>query len=151
MNVKKKRRKVISCGTITYKFGELWEDTEILLVKQFQFNDAWGIPKGHINFGESYVDCAIRETEEETGIQVAIKEKLPDVMVSYRDFDKQVISYIATQICDQKPYANGSESEVADAQWFKVDQIPQIQSYQRNLVTSAIDRIKEFFNEKFHK
>jgi 8-oxo-dGTP diphosphatase len=33
-------------------------------------NGMWGFPGGHLEFGESFKDCAIRESYEETGLQL---------------------------------------------------------------------------------
>ncbi len=42
-------------------------EVKFLLVKH---NDGhWGFPKGHLNDGETELDCAKRELEEETGIK----------------------------------------------------------------------------------
>jgi ADP-ribose pyrophosphatase YjhB (NUDIX family) len=146
-----KRKQKISCGTLTYKFGSTWEDTELLLIKQFKHNDAWGIPKGHLNPGETFLQCAIRETQEETGVSVLLEDRLPDVKVAYRNFDKTVISYIAQQTCDRTPDASGKESEVADARWFKLGDLPHVHPYQKELLEIAINRIKELFDAKYHK
>jgi 8-oxo-dGTP pyrophosphatase MutT (NUDIX family) len=46
-------------------------DNKILLAHPTGQKDTmWGIPKGKIEEGESYLQTAIRETEEEIGIQV---------------------------------------------------------------------------------
>ena len=43
-------------------------DRKVLLVQSR--GKLWGPPKGTVNIGESYVDCAIREVYEETGIKL---------------------------------------------------------------------------------
>ena len=44
---------------------------EILLIHRTD-NDNWSLPGGAMDPGESMMDCAVRETLEETGIQVEI-------------------------------------------------------------------------------
>jgi len=43
---------------------------EVLLIRHR--NGSWVFPKGHIESGESKVDAAVREVEEEAGVQAAI-------------------------------------------------------------------------------
>lgn len=33
-------------------------------------HETWAVPGGHLEFGEGFSDCALRETEEETGIKL---------------------------------------------------------------------------------
>jgi ADP-ribose pyrophosphatase YjhB (NUDIX family) len=46
--------------------------------------DVWGLPAGHVDDGETYLEAAIRETEEETGLvlEAADLTELPHVYVA---------------------------------------------------------------------
>lgn len=41
-------------------------------------SDRWDLPKGHVDAGEAILEAAIRETEEETGIDRAAIEIAPE-------------------------------------------------------------------------
>lgn len=60
----RRRKKNTRCGTIIIDFK-----TRKLLIIQ-SYSKLWGLPKGHVEENESNQDCAIRETYEETGIQI---------------------------------------------------------------------------------
>jgi 8-oxo-dGTP diphosphatase len=45
--------------------------------------DDWSLPKGKLDHGESFEEAALREVEEETGLECRLKEPLGDT--SYRD------------------------------------------------------------------
>jgi 8-oxo-dGTP pyrophosphatase MutT (NUDIX family) len=144
----KERRKTISCGTLVYRFGETWDDTCILLVKQFAHKDSWGIPKGHMHEGETPEQCATRETREEAGIDVILEDRLPDAYAGYKHEDKTVVSYLAQQSCSRVPDASDPDSEVADARWFRVGELPIIHAYQRALIAEAVNRLHEAFHKE---
>lgn len=50
----------------------------ILLLYRGNKSD-WSFPKGHIEEGENDLDAIIRETKEETGLNVDVIKKLPDL------------------------------------------------------------------------
>lgn len=54
---------VNAAGILLMTFGN--ERSEFLLMRHA---DRWDLPKGHCEDGETFMDAALRETEEETGI-----------------------------------------------------------------------------------
>jgi len=112
----------------------------ILLVKPFADRDSWGIPKGHINVGETEEQCALRETLEEAGIQVTLLQRLTPVKCSYRNEKKTVISFLAKLEFGLPRAADG---ENVDIQWFPLTELPNIHIYQRPLM----EEVKKVWNE----
>jgi ADP-ribose pyrophosphatase YjhB (NUDIX family) len=47
--------------------GVVWNPALGVVVVN-QNNDSWSLPKGHVEAGETHLEAAIREIEEETGI-----------------------------------------------------------------------------------
>ena len=148
-NNDKDRKKTISCGCLVYRHPTSdWNDTQILLVKQFEHKANWGVPKGHIDRGETFEQCAQRETFEETGIEVKLLERLPDAKAAYKKEDKTVITFLAEQACGNVPNSGHPDSEVHAAEWFSVNELPQIHSYQQELVRNGLNVVKNQFEEK---
>jgi len=130
-------KKVLSCGGVVWRRYE--GRLQLLLVKQFSHQDRWGVPKGHIQKGETLEQCALREIKEETGVDVKLdKCRLPEVVVSYRDEVKTVVTWLAEVVGSQEPHHDDACSEVVDARWFDIDKLPTILMYQQPLITAAL-------------
>ena len=54
-----------SCGVLPYREGE--NGREYLIVYQ-QYSQSWSLPKGHMEAGETEVQTALRELQEEAGL-----------------------------------------------------------------------------------
>ncbi len=110
-----------SCGCIVFNNGK------VLIEKSL--HGFYGFPKGHIEEGETYEECAVRETFEETGIKAVIDPKY-SFKVNYlmrEKYPKQVIYFIA--------FLNGSdrikiqESEVESACWVDISKVREMLSF----------------------
>lgn len=64
-------------------------DGRILLLRR-KDNDKWTVPGGTMEFGESLVECAVREVREETGFDIEISGLIgtytdPNILIAYSD------------------------------------------------------------------
>ena len=131
-------KETYSCGAVVWRRVEGPVAYELLLIKQFQHRDSWGIPKGHMNEGETHAECALREVKEEAGVDVTLGQLLPEVSTIWNNERKRVVSYLARQIDDQEPNCNDPDCEVAEVRWFSINALPRIHVYQRPLISHAI-------------
>ena len=134
------RKLVISCGAVPYRVTQ--NGAEVLLIKQFQNREIWGFPKGHLNFGETFEQCAIREVREETGITVNLLDKLSSVTTTYGDEEKVVHSWLAMQSCNSIPNASDPDCEIAEVRWWKIFSLPNVHLYQRSLFNEVVEILR---------
>ena len=91
------------------------ENSSVLLV-QGRKTLKWSFPKGHIKPTETWVECALRECFEETGISLEhLKPTNPRKLFSG-------YYYIFKNVPEIDPTINDS-SEVVDVAWIPIDKI----------------------------
>ena len=76
----------------------------------------WSFPKGHKHRGETYIDCAVRETQEEAGIDLynmipVAYQRLSVGEYYFYDLPEEV----APQIHDNR--------EITEAKWMSIDEM----------------------------
>jgi len=76
----------------------------------------WSFPKGHKHRGETYIDCAIRETEEETGI--SLHNYIP---LSYQRLS--VGEYYFYEIEQEITPEIKDSQEISEAKWMSLDEM----------------------------
>ncbi len=69
--------------------GVLVEDGRVLVVHRPRYDD-WSLPKGKAKRGESYLACALREVEEETGFRCEPVRELGDTHYEVAEGPKTV-------------------------------------------------------------
>lgn len=80
------------------------------------------VPSGHVDEGETPIEAAIREANEEVGVKI----KKEDLKLVHSDYIKgQVINF--TFIADKwEGEANVMEADKAeDGEWFSIDDLPE--------------------------
>jgi 8-oxo-dGTP pyrophosphatase MutT (NUDIX family) len=115
------------------------DGVEVVLVHRPRYDD-WTFPKGKANPGESDEDCALREVEEETGLQCELAEELPST--AYRDSKgrEKVVRYWRMRAAGG---ALRSDDEVDAAEWFPAGDAAVRLSYgrDRELLDSLLARV----------
>jgi mRNA-decapping enzyme subunit 2 len=66
---------------------------KVCLVKREKLKD-FSFPKGHLEENETLLECAIRETEEETGYACKPITTEPLGFIEYENFEGKVITYM---------------------------------------------------------
>jgi 8-oxo-dGTP diphosphatase len=84
----------------------------------------WSTPGGHLDFGESPVDAAIRETLEETGVTVRDLEFVAITNDVIADSGKHYVTIWLRGVVDDPAVAIRDTAEIAEAAWFDPDSLP---------------------------
>lgn len=109
-----------ACGTI------IINDKKVLIIKQKQ--GFYGFPKGHMEEKETEIETAIRETKEETNLDVLIDETKRYSLnyVVNNKIDKEVIYYLAKPI---NKNIIKQELEIKEILWVDVDKVIDILTF----------------------
>ena len=118
-----------SCGAIIFNEGK------VLVVKQT--SGFYGFPKGHVEIGETEKETAIRETKEETGLDIKIisDKRYTQSYIVKENVHKDVVFFIAK-------LENNNEKrqveEIAEILWIDINEVENILTY---------DSLKELWKE----
>lgn len=106
-----------------------WQTFILLIVRKNEpFKNCWALPGGYVNEGETSIQAARREAEEEIGIALSEQYGIPQfVRISdapNRDPRGWVIS--ASYLWHLKERINAKAGDDAkEAEWFNVDDLPK--------------------------
>ena len=123
-------------------FGYEDNNIKVLLIQRGNepYKGHWAFPGGFMNIDETAEQCALRELEEETGLKDVKVEQFYTFTDVNRDPRERVIS-IAYYGKIQLSNVKGSD-DADDAQWFSLDEIPNL-AFDHDLVLSkALEKIK---------
>ncbi|HUQ64480.1 MAG TPA: NUDIX hydrolase [Acidimicrobiales bacterium] len=103
-------------------------DPEVLLVHRPKYDD-WTIPKGKLDPGESDLDAAVREVEEETGLHCHVGRELPSVAYDDRNGHSKVVRYWEMTPARGRFKPN---HEVDEARWLPLEEASQLLTHDRD-------------------
>lgn len=114
-------KKEKSCGTI------IIENNKVLLIQQT--DNAWGFPKGHVENNETEQETAIRETKEETNLDVEIISN-KKYIINYKinnEIDKEVVFFLAKKTSDK---IKKQDEEIKNIKWVDLTKAFDIITYE---------------------
>ena len=136
----------ISLAVDAIVFGYSKEQgVSILLIKRKYppFKGDWAIPGGFVLDGESLEEAVERELMEETGIKINYLEQLYTFGKPNRDPRQRIVSvaYFGLVKSAQFEKLNAS-TDAEEAQWFNIKNLPKLAFDHTNILTIAIERIR---------
>lgn len=124
-----------ACGTIVIN------DNKVLVIQQKQ--GFWGFPKGHMEQGENEIQTAIRETKEETNLDVIIEDKTRFCLTYFiedKNIHKEVVYFVAK--VDGKVDIKPQIEEINGIVWIDIVKVEDILTF---------DNLKELWKVVLNK
>ena len=106
----------------------------------------WSLPKGHLEFGETAEEAAVREVEEETGIRGQVLAMLGTIdfwfVIGGRRVHKTVYHYLLEAHGGE---LSDADQEVDQVAWFPLAEVRARLAYagERRLVDTATDLLAD--------
>jgi CYTH domain-containing protein/8-oxo-dGTP pyrophosphatase MutT (NUDIX family) len=118
--------------------GLVERDGRVLLVHRPRYDD-WSLPKGKLEPGEDWVAAAVREVDEETGVQAEVGEELDPVRYTDGKGRPKLVRYWRMTPVQERPFE--PNEEVDELAWLTPDEAAERLSYDhdRDLLTAALD------------
>ncbi len=133
----------LSAGGVV--FTTLGDSVRLLMIE-----DRWGrwsFPKGHVEQGETPVQAALREVEEETGVTGDVLAELGDVQYYFRDgpdlVKKRAIYFL---IKAESENIVPQTEEIRHAAWVPLEEVWKKSGYENN--TIIIERAQAAISKK---
>ena len=123
------RRTAYSAGGVIYRDNGAGFDVALIATNAGR---RWGLPKGHVRYGEAAEAAATREIAEETGLRGDVQRHLATIEYWFRAGPTRIHKYVDFFLVR---YTGGAlvpqQAEVDDAQWFPLADALAVASFDR--------------------
>ena len=133
-----------SSGGVVYRVQD--GVVQFLLIKDPY--DNWGLPKGHLESGETPVDAAVREVAEETGLSdLSVISQLPTIDWYFKDRGRLVHKFCHFFLleCASGDATPQLEEGISECAWKSIDEALVTVTYAnaREVLRAAGERAKK--------
>jgi 8-oxo-(d)GTP phosphatase len=131
--------KVLAAGGVVYRVRK--KTTEFLIAYRPHYDD-WSIPKGKLDPGETFLECAEREVREETGFSVDMGAFLGGTLYETANQNSKLVRY---WLMEKTKGSFDANDEVSEIVWLPKKKALRKLTYtrDRHLVEVAARHIKD--------
>lgn len=124
-------------------FGFDGTKLQVLLIERGiePYKGRWAFPGGFLNPDETAEEGALRELQEETGLTGAYIEQFHTFTDPHRDPRERVITIAYYALVRLQEVRGGDDA--AKAQWFALDEVPQLAFDHDRILREAVKRLRE--------
>ena len=105
------------------------------------YKDRWAFPGGFMNMDETTEECAIRELEEETGLQIKELNQIGAYSKVDRDPRGRTITVAYLAIVDKATKVHGQD-DAAKAKWWPINALPPLAFDHKDIMRDALEMYK---------
>ena len=119
-------------------------EPKVLLIERGDepFKGCWAFPGGFMNMDETTEQCAIRELEEETGLEVNEVHQIGAYSKVDRDPRGRTVTVAYLAIIDALMDVSGQD-DAAKAHWFPLSALPELAFDHEDIMHDAVKKYKE--------
>lgn len=124
-------------------FGKFDSRIKVLLIQRGNepFKNKWAFPGGFIEMDESLITSAVRELQEETGLENLALQQFRTYGNPGRDPRGRNISVIFYGFTDEKNAKIKAADDAANAQWFALEEIPEMAFDHNQILNDLMDHL----------
>lgn len=141
MNIKQSIR--LSVDAVVFGYQRDRGVSVLLIQRKIEpFQGDWALPGGFVLDEESLEQAVARELQEEAGIDVGYLEQLYTFGQPMRDPRMRVVSVTYFALVQPDSFELHASTDAADAQWFSIDEVPELAFDHRQILDAAITRLR---------
>ena len=120
------------------------EELKVLLIQRNSnpYQGCWALPGGFVEIDEGIDAAALRELNEETGVEKVFLEQLYTFGEPRRDPRERVISVAYYSLVKLSEHAVRAGSDAANAGWFSIHKLPRLAFDHQTVMAMAIKRLQ---------
>jgi len=120
--------------------GTVWNNGKLLCIHR---RGSWDLPKGKIDEGETIAEAAVREVQEETGVeQIDLGDALPTTYHTYRTKKNNRVlkpTYWFMMKTSDSTLIPQTEEDIEKAEWIGVDGLTEIKAGMYSSLHQVVD------------